>query len=670
MAKQERIPKETSSVISQKTKTKTPIHVSKLCGKLGKKIKLEDVADSPDRVKKQIFRARKNQFRKKMSEGGMEHSKMTMFDLIYWNPASNPMPGSTSSPKRNAQSTSKDDTDSITSEAAEEQRVDDLGLVDPLEIESDHAIISSPGSPEVVKIKEQDSENPQEESKDPLEEEKEPGEGSATNEDGEKVKDIFAPRVKIGPNGEIIVDEQSIKIQTTAAKNRDEVLSKAVVVEEIGDSSYYGKWSKRRKRSYEWTVKETALFYKALSTVGTDFSLMEILIKWRTRAELKTKFKKEERNNRDTVDRALNDSTQFDMTVFEEETDYDPKEDRKAARQAERAEAKRRRMAMKQEDKIKKMELKKLETKKIKTEVKSRKKLLRKIYRNRGRKRKEPEIVESDNEESPLVYESDSGVDEAALEESPPQDKVTVKARVMPKREAKRRNSLVISEVTVTVETVKYDKPASEVLIERTVREHEAEPEVARPSQGEEASTEECEGPQEEAHPSLSPEHITAHHTDELIAREEQDHEMILLDEYSELPLSEGLPENFIIGMLTENDENNSNNEDEMVDVETLDASTSEDDGTAADLQPGGLVPEPYDEEQRVWHFPVSAIQTLEDGQQVIVVPTDNGHYSVPVPILPPGTSKLVVMATDVPDSPGELIYHVYVVSPLEAGES
>ncbi|KAG0712882.1 Transcription factor TFIIIB component B'' [Chionoecetes opilio] len=422
-----------------------------------------------------------------MSEGGMEHSKMTMFDLIYWNPASNPMPGSTSSPKRMHSLPARMTTDSITSEAAEEQRVDDLGLVDPLEIESDHAIISSPGSPEVVKIKEQDSENPQEESKDPLEEEKEPGEGSATNEDGEKVKDIFAPRVKIGPNGEIIVDEQSIKIQTTAAKNRDEVLSKAVVVEEIGDSSYYGKWSKRRKRSYEWTVKETALFYKALSTVGTDFSLMEILIKWRTRAELKTKFKKEERNNRDTVDRALNDSTQFDMTVFEEET--------------------------------------------------------------------EPEIVESDNEESPLVYESDSGVDEAALEESPPQDKVTVKARVMPKREAKRRNSLVISEVTVTVETVKYDKPASEVLIERTVREHEAEPEVARPSQGEEASTEECEGPQEEAHPSLSPEHITAHHTDELIAREEQDHEMILLDEYSELPLSEGLPENFIIGMLTENDE-------------------------------------------------------------------------------------------------------------------
>lgn len=76
------------------------------------------------------------------------------------------------------------------------------------------------------------------------------------------------------------------------------------------------------------------------------------------------------------------------------------------------------------------------------------------------------------------------------------------------------------------------------------------------------------------------------------------------------------------------------------------------------------------DDNQRVWHFPVSAIRTLEDGRQVIMVPSSNGYYSVPVPILPPGTSNIVVMATDVPDCPGELIYHVYVVSPVEAGES
>lgn len=70
--------------------------------------------------------------------------------------------------------------------------------------------------------------------------------------------------------------------------------------------------------------------------------------------------------------------------------------------------------------------------------------------------------------------------------------------------------------------------------------------------------------------------------------------------------------------------------------------------------------------EQKVWHFPVSDIQTLEDGKQVVEIPTPAGPKIVPVPTLAPGTSNVIVMATDAPDSPGEHIYHVYLVSPLE----
>lgn len=76
------------------------------------------------------------------------------------------------------------------------------------------------------------------------------------------------------------------------------------------------------------------------------------------------------------------------------------------------------------------------------------------------------------------------------------------------------------------------------------------------------------------------------------------------------------------------------------------------------------------DDNQKMWHFPISSIQTLENGQQVIPVPTPNGHYSVPVPALPPGASNVVVVAMDLPDSPGEHIYHVYIVSPLDATDS
>lgn len=70
-----------------------------------------------------------------------------------------------------------------------------------------------------------------------------------------------------------------------------------------------------------------------------------------------------------------------------------------------------------------------------------------------------------------------------------------------------------------------------------------------------------------------------------------------------------------------------------------------------------------------MWHFPVSAIQTGDDGQQFIVVKTTNGQYRVPVPVLPAGTSNIVVMATPVPSHPGEHIFHVYVMSPVDEDE-
>lgn len=69
-----------------------------------------------------------------------------------------------------------------------------------------------------------------------------------------------------------------------------------------------------------------------------------------------------------------------------------------------------------------------------------------------------------------------------------------------------------------------------------------------------------------------------------------------------------------------------------------------------------------------MWHFPVSAIETLDDGHQVLRVKTEDAEKAVPVPPLPPGTFNVVVMATRAPDS-SEYIYHVYSVSPVQASE-
>lgn len=66
-----------------------------------------------------------------------------------------------------------------------------------------------------------------------------------------------------------------------------------------------------------FVVAETKRFYKALNTIGTDFSLMQKYFPIRTRLELKNKFKREEKLNRNLIDTALNNPSEFDITQFE-----------------------------------------------------------------------------------------------------------------------------------------------------------------------------------------------------------------------------------------------------------------------------------------------------------------------------------------------------------------
>ena len=125
------------------------------------------------------------------------------------------------------------------------------------------------------------------------------------------------PRVKIAANGEIVIDEESL------------ILTKKV--EAVTDTVYEGSdqadsqvtyASFRNKNNYlcrksRWTDEETVKFYKALSAVGTDFSLMsKVFFKGsRNRLDLRNKYKKEEKMNQHLIDKAL-DST--DLSLLDE----------------------------------------------------------------------------------------------------------------------------------------------------------------------------------------------------------------------------------------------------------------------------------------------------------------------------------------------------------------
>ncbi|KAI5633780.1 myb DNA-binding like domain-containing protein [Phthorimaea operculella] len=161
------------------------------------------------------------------------------------------------------------------------------------------------------------------------------------------------PQIKLGPNGEIILDEQSLVI-----KQSDTRKVSSVVREGSWAGSGGGKYT-RSARTAEWTPAETVRFYRALAAVGTDFTLMAPLFPDRKRKDLYLKFKKEERANGAQVDKALTAATAWDPLALEEEF----KQERAEA--ARLAEEERARLQKKREEERARMKACKHRTKRV-----------------------------------------------------------------------------------------------------------------------------------------------------------------------------------------------------------------------------------------------------------------------------------------------------------------
>ena len=81
-------------------------------------------------------------------------------------------------------------------------------------------------------------------------------------------------------------------IETVFANNEEKV---------VNSLSFLNK-----KPTKKWTEEETNLFYKAIETFGLDFSFLEIVLKKRSREEIKRKYLKEKKENFEEIDKAIN----------------------------------------------------------------------------------------------------------------------------------------------------------------------------------------------------------------------------------------------------------------------------------------------------------------------------------------------------------------------------
>ncbi|KAK1788525.1 hypothetical protein P4O66_016943 [Electrophorus voltai] len=198
-----------------------------------------------------------------------DHTKMTMRELIYYLPPSNPM----------------------TSYTEDEQRVTEMVLSSS---PTEKPLVSQPVCPEPVEAAEEDEEMV----------------GSRLEED----ESLLAPRVKVAEDGSLIIDEESLTVEVLRVKGPNPAEERDPIFERGSTTTY----SSFRKGTYTkpWSIRETDMFFLAISMVGTDFSMISQLFPHRARIEIKNKFKKEERTNSWRIDKAFKERRCLDLEFF------------------------------------------------------------------------------------------------------------------------------------------------------------------------------------------------------------------------------------------------------------------------------------------------------------------------------------------------------------------
>lgn len=118
-------------------------------------------------------------------------------------------------------------------------------------------------------------------------------------------------------DGKIIIDQETLTLNETGLEEKREELAKAKVIEESAFNSRSYSYRRKKEPSKQWTKDETLKFYKCLMNLGTDFSMIQQYFPCRTRAQIKRKYKTEEKKNPQLINGALTNTTHYDSVLLE-----------------------------------------------------------------------------------------------------------------------------------------------------------------------------------------------------------------------------------------------------------------------------------------------------------------------------------------------------------------
>ncbi|KAM9841639.1 uncharacterized protein ACBR49_015071 [Aulostomus maculatus] len=279
------ISEKAKTLLSSKSGTSPPpptFSLSRLLNDPSDLQRLEKARKLRELLKQEMHKEKKLKKKKaRLTEYTLDPAKMTMRDLIRYLPMSNPM------------STSIEDT------AQENETV----------------IPSSPGREESPEKAQQPEVRPKMAS--PREEGAETAASAAAGEEEEEEEQeeaLMVPQVKVAEDGSLIIDEESLTVEVQRAKGPNPIQDRDPIFER-GSTTTYSSFRKGI-HSKPWSSEETDMFFLAISMVGTDFSMICQLFPHRARAEIKNKFKKEERENTWRIDKAFRERRKLDIEYF------------------------------------------------------------------------------------------------------------------------------------------------------------------------------------------------------------------------------------------------------------------------------------------------------------------------------------------------------------------
>lgn len=141
----------------------------------------------------------------------------------------------------------------------------------------------------------------------------------------------FNVQVRIGPNGETVVDEESLYVDNSAEQDTHDYTH----VEESDTTKFVNSATHSKKlRGSRWSAMETELFYdvrsfkklcpkwctetsgQALSQFGENYELISYFLPGRDRKACKNKFKAEDKRNPTRVDQCLKNRVPYGVWIW------------------------------------------------------------------------------------------------------------------------------------------------------------------------------------------------------------------------------------------------------------------------------------------------------------------------------------------------------------------